>query len=93
LSHLPGPGNPEVWLSMALSHVELGHNVKLDRADMWRNSSHMRPLRGGGLKGLVRIVPEISSFKLIVLLLQLGVVRPYLIHDTYFLSHLSLEET
>jgi hypothetical protein len=48
---------------------------------------------GGGVKGLVRIVPEISSFKLIVLLLQLGVVGPYSIHDTCFLSHLPLEET
>jgi hypothetical protein len=47
----------------------------------------------GGVKGLVQIIPEFSSFKLVVLPLQPGEVGPYPVRGTYFPSRLLLEGT
>jgi hypothetical protein len=70
--------------------VELGHKDELDRADRWQD-----PACGhhDGIKGLVQIAPGFSSFKLVVLSLQLGEVGPYLVRGTWFPNCLPREGT
>jgi hypothetical protein len=59
--HLPGTGNPQVWISGAQACVKLGHKVELDRANRWVKSCPPTTIEGG-LKGLVRIVPGFNFF-------------------------------
>jgi hypothetical protein len=68
LGHLPGTGNPQVWLPRAQTRVELGHKEELDRADRWQNPGRPLSLSGDKRTGADRA--RFSSFKLVVRLLQ-----------------------
>jgi hypothetical protein len=60
LGHLPGTGNPEVWLREARVCAEPRLEEKLDRGDRWWDPTYPWPLRG--IRGLMLIVPEFSLF-------------------------------
>jgi hypothetical protein len=46
LCHLPGTGNPQLWLPGVRTRVEPEQTEELDRADRWQNRGRLWPLRG-----------------------------------------------